>query len=72
MDGAPINILLIWQSQPRARRSLKTLQSQPFLLKLPCKCVIPDELEVIDSQWLPRAGNGEQQGSVLGSVELQK
>lgn len=34
--------------------------------------MIPDELEVIDSQWLPRAGNGEQQGSCLGSLQLQK
>lgn len=43
-----------------------------MLLKLPRKCLIPDELEVIDSQWLRRAGNGEQQGSSLGSLELQK
>lgn len=43
-----------------------------MLLKLPCNCVIPNELEVIDSQWLRRAGNGEQQGSSLGSLELQK
>ena len=43
-----------------------------MLLKLPHKCVISDELEVIDSQWLHRAGDGEQQGSSLGSLELQK
>lgn len=43
-----------------------------MLLKVSRKCVIPDELEVTDSQWLRRAGNGEQQGSSLGSLELQK
>lgn len=34
--------------------------------------MIPNELEVIDFQWLRRAGNGEQQGSSLGSLKLQK
>lgn len=41
-------------------------------LMLPCDCVILDELEVIDSQWLRRTGNRVQQGSGLGSLKLQK
>lgn len=60
------------QSQWRAQHSLKNMTEPAVLLMLPRKCVIPDELEVRDSQWLRKAGNGEQQGSSLGSLELQK
>lgn len=69
--GALINILLIWVEPVEGTTQFKNA-TEPDILKLPCKCVIPDELEVIDSQWLPRAGKGEQQGSSLGSLELQK
>lgn len=47
-------------------------RTESLPLKLQYVCVILSNLQVTDSQQQRRAGNGEQQGSSLGSLELQK